>query len=181
MSWSQILCGFHVVYSFYRWVGVDCYWFRCIGVRRLDKTIKCSISMVIVIIWFAVQRPVNVKSRPRLPIPDEDPYSIAGNNCTSNENSDSSGYSGSSNSNGKKHLHLITKNHDIQTRSVASFVHWPAVIFRHKTHLSPVFQLRFTSRFMCDVCPIVNTTLNILMYFLDVLTLEQHPAYSQRC
>lgn len=52
---------------------------------------------------FAVQRPVNVKSRPRLPIPDdEDPYSIAGNNCNiSNENSDSSGYSGSSNSNGK--------------------------------------------------------------------------------
>lgn len=50
-----------------------------------------------------MQRPVNVKSRPRLPIPDDedDPYSIAGNNCISNENSDSSGYSGSSNSNGK--------------------------------------------------------------------------------
>lgn len=48
-----------------------------------------------------VQRPVNVKSRPRLPIPDdEDPYSIAGNNCISNDTSDSSGYSGSSNSNG---------------------------------------------------------------------------------
>lgn len=47
-----------------------------------------------------VQRTVNVKSRPRLPIPDdEDPYSVAGNNCISNENSDSSGYSGSSNSN----------------------------------------------------------------------------------
>lgn len=52
-----------------------------------------------------VQRPVNVKSRPRLPIPgvdDEDPYSVAENNIfASNENSDSSGYSGSSNSNGK--------------------------------------------------------------------------------
>lgn len=48
------------------------------------------------------QRPVNVKSRPRLPIPDdEDPYSIAGNNCINNETSDSSGYSGSSNSNGE--------------------------------------------------------------------------------
>lgn len=48
----------------------------------------------------AVQRPVNVKSRPRLPIPDdEDPYSIAGN-CINNENSDSSGYSGSSGSAG---------------------------------------------------------------------------------
>lgn len=38
-----------------------------------------------------MQRPVNVKSRPRLPIPDEDPYSIAGN--LRNDNSDSSGYS----------------------------------------------------------------------------------------
>lgn len=47
-----------------------------------------------------VQRPVNVKSRPRLPIPDdEDPYSIAGN-CLNNENSDSSGYSGSNGSGG---------------------------------------------------------------------------------
>lgn len=56
-----------------------------------------------------VQRPVNVKSRPRLPIPDDedDPYSIAGNNnCISNENSDSSGYSGSSNSNGKPNSQL---------------------------------------------------------------------------
>lgn len=59
-----------------------------------------------------MQRPVvNVKSRPRLPIPDdEDPYSIAGNNCISNENSDSSGYSGSSNSNGKKFSFFITIN-----------------------------------------------------------------------
>lgn len=38
-----------------------------------------------------MQRPINVKSRPRLPIPDEDPYSIAGN--LRNDNSDSSGYS----------------------------------------------------------------------------------------
>lgn len=27
----------------------------------------------------AVQRPVDIKNRPRIPIPDEDPYSIAGN------------------------------------------------------------------------------------------------------
>lgn len=45
-----------------------------------------------------MQRPVNVKSRPRLPIPDEDPYSIAGN--MRNDNSDSSGYSGGGGSSG---------------------------------------------------------------------------------
>ena len=41
-----------------------------------------------------MERPVNVKSRPRLPIPDEDPYSVAGNGRI--DNSDSSGYSGGS-------------------------------------------------------------------------------------
>lgn len=39
-----------------------------------------------------MERPINVKSRPRLPIPDEDPYSIAGNGRM--DNSDSSGYIG---------------------------------------------------------------------------------------
>lgn len=39
---------------------------------------------------FAVARPVTVKSRPKLPIPDEDPYSIA--LTSSGDNSDSSGY-----------------------------------------------------------------------------------------
>lgn len=44
-------------------------------------------------------RPVNVKSRPRLPIPDEDPYSIAGNaRIAATDASDSSGYSGGSGS-----------------------------------------------------------------------------------
>lgn len=42
-------------------------------------------------------RPVNVKSRPRLPIPDEDPYSVAGNaRIAATDASDSSGYSNSS-------------------------------------------------------------------------------------
>ncbi|XP_055311639.1 kinesin-related protein 10-like isoform X2 [Sitodiplosis mosellana] len=60
-----------------------------------------------------MQRPVNVKSRPRLPIPDdEDPYSIAGNNCISNENSDSSGYSGSSNSNGHSSVASTQRERD---------------------------------------------------------------------
>lgn len=83
-----------------------------IKIRNTNKC--CSVwffyplthSMSVCLFFFVlVQRPlVNVRSRPRLPIPgdDEDPYSIAGNNCNiSNENSDSSGYSGSSNSNGK--------------------------------------------------------------------------------
>uniref|UniRef100_A0A182T215 Uncharacterized protein n=1 Tax=Anopheles maculatus TaxID=74869 RepID=A0A182T215_9DIPT len=30
-------------------------------------------------IYGAVQRPVDIKNRPRIPIPDEDPYSVAGN------------------------------------------------------------------------------------------------------
>lgn len=38
---------------------------------------------------------MNVKSRPRLPIPDEDPYSVAGN-ARITDASDSSGYSNSS-------------------------------------------------------------------------------------
>lgn len=45
-----------------------------------------------------IQRASNVKSRPRLPIPDEDPYSIAGHTRISLiDASDSSGYGGSSN------------------------------------------------------------------------------------
>lgn len=44
-------------------------------------------------------RPTNVKTRPKLPIPDEDPYSIAGNTrIAATDASDSSGYSGGSGS-----------------------------------------------------------------------------------
>lgn len=71
-----------------------------------------------------VQRTVNVKSRPRLPIPDdEDPYSIAGNNFISNENSDSSGYSGSSNSNsnGKLHLQIFKRKPTTNTTKIPPF------------------------------------------------------------
>lgn len=42
--------------------------------------------------WFlftVLQRPVDIKNRPRIPIPDEDPYSIAG---SGEANSGSSGY-----------------------------------------------------------------------------------------
>lgn len=48
-------------------------------------------------IWFlsTVQRPVDIKNRPRIPIPDEDPYSIAGNGSGSSGSS-GLGVSGSS-------------------------------------------------------------------------------------
>lgn len=46
-------------------------------------------------IKFAVHRPLDIKNRPRIPIPDEDPYSIAGNGGGSG----SSGSSGFGNSN----------------------------------------------------------------------------------
>lgn len=40
----------------------------------------------------AVQRPLDIKNRPRIPIPDEDPYSIAGNGGGSGNSSGSSGF-----------------------------------------------------------------------------------------
>lgn len=46
-------------------------------------------------ISIAVHRPLDIKNRPRIPIPDEDPYSIAGNGGGSG----SSGSSGFGNSN----------------------------------------------------------------------------------
>ncbi len=48
---------------------------------------------------FTVERPINVKSRPRLPIPDEDPYYIPGTVMTRITDSSDSGYGGISNSN----------------------------------------------------------------------------------
>lgn len=68
-----------------------------------------------------MQRPVNVKSRPRLPIPDdEDPYSIAGNGINNTENSDSSGYSGSSGSGGSASNNNIINGKLIEFR-ISSF------------------------------------------------------------
>lgn len=52
------------------------------------------------LIIFTVERPINVKSRPRLPIPDEDPYYIPGTVMTRITDSSDSGYGGiSGNSN----------------------------------------------------------------------------------
>ncbi|XP_048489468.1 uncharacterized protein LOC105391512 isoform X2 [Plutella xylostella] len=39
-----------------------------------------------------VQRPMDIKNRPRIPIPDEDPYSIASSNANGSGSSGSSGY-----------------------------------------------------------------------------------------
>lgn len=61
----------------------------------------CIISIFLSAV--AIQRASNVKSRPRLPIPDEDPYSIAGQTRLQLiDASDSSGYGGSNN-----HAHLL--------------------------------------------------------------------------
>lgn len=45
-----------------------------------------------------MQRPLDIKNRPRIPIPDEDPYSIAGNG--SGGSSGSSGFGTSNNVSG---------------------------------------------------------------------------------
>lgn len=64
----------------------------------------------------AIQRASNVKSRPRLPIPDEDPYSIASAQTRLNliEASDSSGYGGSNNVNNSNGAHNIHQQHQQQ-------------------------------------------------------------------
>lgn len=51
------------------------------------------LKSLIVGIYFTVQRSVDIKNRPKIPIPDEDPYSEAGNSASS---SGSSGLGGSS-------------------------------------------------------------------------------------
>lgn len=47
--------------------------------------------------FYAVQRPVDIKNRPRIPIPDEDPYSVAGNGVNGSGSSGSSGFNGNGN------------------------------------------------------------------------------------
>lgn len=48
-----------------------------------------------------MERPINVKSRPRLPIPDEDPYYIPGTVMTRITDSSDSGYGGVSGNSGR--------------------------------------------------------------------------------
>lgn len=55
----------------------------------------------------AVQRPVDIKNRPRIPIPDEDPYSVASNEL------ENSGASGSSGEIGRERI-AVTKEHLMQ-------------------------------------------------------------------
>lgn len=54
-------------------------------------------------VYFTVQRPVDIKNRPRIPIPDEDPYSIAGNGGGSSVSS-GFGASGSSGEIGRERV-----------------------------------------------------------------------------
>lgn len=49
-----------------------------------------------------VQRPVDIKNRPRIPIPDEDPYSEAGNSASSSGSS--AGGSGSAGEGGRERI-----------------------------------------------------------------------------
>lgn len=50
-----------------------------------------------------VQRPLDIKNRPRIPIPDEDPYSIASSNVNGSGSSGSSGGYGLGNGLGNGH------------------------------------------------------------------------------
>lgn len=52
-----------------------------------------------------VERPINVKSRPRLPIPDEDPYYIPGTVMTRITDSSDSGYGGVSGNSNRGVMH----------------------------------------------------------------------------
>lgn len=47
--------------------------------------------------YVTVQRLVDIKNRPRIPIPDEDPYSVAGNGGGSGGSSGSSGFGNGTN------------------------------------------------------------------------------------
>lgn len=80
---------------------------RCLGVHVVDirKTMKKTCwyanffllsftlftAVALRLSVVAVQRPLDIKNRPRIPIPDEDPYSVASNEL---ENSGASGSSG---------------------------------------------------------------------------------------
>lgn len=88
---------------------------------------------------FAVHRPLDIKNRPRIPIPDEDPYSIAGNGGGSG----SSGSSGFGNSNSapglytqnSKYTHFTHITHIIHTTHIThSYAHAHTQSCQHMTH-----------------------------------------------
>lgn len=66
-----------------------------------------------------VQRPVDIKNRPRIPIPDEDPYSIAGNGGGS---SGSSGFgaSGSSGEIGRDRVAATREQLMMQSQKISN-------------------------------------------------------------
>lgn len=57
--------------------------------------------------FISVQRPLDIKNRPRIPIPDEDPYSIAGNGGGSGGSSGSSGFGTSNNISGLYKFQIV--------------------------------------------------------------------------
>lgn len=83
--------------------------------RFHSHSLKYEILMIFFCFSFdsAVHRPLDIKNRPRIPIPDEDPYSIAGNGGGSGS-SGSSGFGNSNNTPGWypfKILQIKTKHH----------------------------------------------------------------------
>ena len=69
---------------------------------------------IILFVHFTVQRPVDIKNRPRIPIPDEDPYSEAGNSASSSGSS--AGGSGSAGEGGRDRVAATRDQLLIQTQ-----------------------------------------------------------------
>lgn len=61
--------------------------------------------LFLLLLFHTVQRPLDIKNRPRIPIPDEDPYSVAENVVSSGGSSGSSGFI--ANGSGMKRLIIV--------------------------------------------------------------------------
>lgn len=82
----------------------------CLRWKPVDMRTFSSFLLSFTAAWLsavAVQRPVDIKNRPRIPIPDEDPYSVASNEL------ENSGASGSSGEIGRERI-AVTKEHLMQ-------------------------------------------------------------------
>lgn len=83
------------------------------------KQILCEKSIFFKYFILLVQRLVDIKNRPRIPIPDEDPYSVAGNGGGS---SGSSGFGPQLNggvANGNGHVAMTREQLLLQTQNLA--------------------------------------------------------------
>lgn len=90
-------------------------WFIKRKINYLSSLINFFLLLLI-----TVQRPVDIKNRPRIPIPDEDPYSVAGNGGGS---SGSSGFgtNGVNGGNGQQQGHVAATREQLilQTQQLA--------------------------------------------------------------